>query len=140
MPQIPLEKKELSKGFLKISALLSLLVGVYCDSPVTGMSCNICQKYGKPPATARGATSRGVGTSRGVADWNHATELLKWHKQSKWWHQDGVITARMAEQAQRTGSVIELHLAASAKQIEEERQHNRCVLLSCYDQPTYYIP
>ncbi len=96
---------------------------VYCDSPVTGMFCNICQKYGKPPVTARGAW-----TSRGVTDWNHATELLKLHKQSKW-HQDGVITARMAEQAQHTGSVIELHLAASAKQIEEERQHNRCVLL-----------
>ena len=66
---------------------------VFCDSPVTGMFCKICQKYGKPPATARRAW-----TSRGVTDWNHATELLKLHNQSKW-HQDGVITARMAEQA-----------------------------------------
>ena len=71
---------------------------MFCDSPVTGMFCKICQKYGKPPATARGAW-----TSRGVTDWNHATELLKLPNQSKW-HQDGVITSRMAEQAQRTGS------------------------------------
>ena len=67
---------------------------------MTGMFCNIRQKYGKPPPTARGAW-----TSRGVTDWNHATELLKLHIQSKW-HQDGVITARTSEQAQRTGSVI----------------------------------
>ena len=71
---------------------------MFCDSPVTGMFCKICQKYGKPPATARGAW-----TSRGVTDWNHATELLKLHNQSKW-HQDGVITSTMAEQAQHTGS------------------------------------
>lgn len=47
----------------------------------------------------------------------------------------------MDEQAQQSGSILELHLAASAKQVEEDWQHNRSILLSCYDPLTcmYYL-
>ena len=39
---------------------------VYCEDPEKGMFCQICQKFGKPSATARGAW-----TSRGISDWNY---------------------------------------------------------------------
>ena len=105
---------------------------VYCNTPEAGMFCHICQKFGKPPATARGGW-----TSRGITDWNHATEILKNHNDSNW-HRDGAIAARMSEQAQHTGTVLDLHLAASAKQVEEERQRNRSVLLKLL-RSTYYL-
>ena len=41
---------------------------VYCEDPENGMFCQIFQKFGKPPATARGAW-----TSHGISDWNHGT-------------------------------------------------------------------
>jgi len=56
------------------------------------MFCHICQKIGKPPGTARGAW-----TSRGVCDWNNATEDVKAHIDSQW-HQDASVAARMAKQ------------------------------------------
>jgi hypothetical protein len=92
---------------------------VYCNDPDIGMFCKLCQKFGKPPATARGAW-----TSRGIINWNHATEMLKRHDDSKW-HKDGAFAARMAEEASHTGTVLDMHLAASAKQAEEERMRNR---------------
>ena len=45
---------------------------------------------GNPPATARG-------TSRGIKNWNHATELLKLHSESVW-HRDATMYCRMTEQ------------------------------------------
>ncbi len=65
---------------------------------------------------------------KGVKDWNHATEMLKQHNASKC-HKDSVVSARMAEQAKKTGTVVDLHLAASAKQAEAERQTNRAGLM-----------
>lgn len=50
---------------------------VYCNDPKQGMLCKLCQQRGNPPSTARGAW-----TTRGVQDWNHATEQLKEHSQS----------------------------------------------------------
>ena len=44
-------------------------------------------------------------------------------------HRDGEISARMAEQAKETGTVVDLQLAASAKQAETQRQMNCVVLL-----------
>ena len=35
-------------------------------------------------------------------------------------HRDGEISARMAEQAKETGTVVDLQLAASAKQAETQ--------------------
>ena len=86
------------------------------------MFCRLCQKSGTAPATARG-----VWTTRGIKDWNHATELLKLHSQSKW-HRDSVVFARMAEQAE-SQSVLQLHCSAAAKEAEERRARNRAVLL-----------
>ena len=65
---------------------------------------------------------------KGVTDWNHATEMFKQHNDSKG-HKDGAISARMAEQAKKKGTVVDLHLAASAKQAEAQRQMNRAILL-----------
>ena len=74
------------------------------------------------------ATARGAWTVKGVTDWNHTTEMLKQHNDSND-HKDGAISARMAEQAKETGTVVDLRLAASAKQAEAQRQMNRAVLL-----------
>ena len=41
---------------------------VYCNNPKDGMFCRVCQDFGRPSATARGAW-----TVKGMTDWNHAT-------------------------------------------------------------------
>lgn len=92
---------------------------VCCIDPSLGMFCGICQKLGKNPAGSRGAW-----TSRGINDWNHATELLKQHGDSTW-HRDAAATAAMAEQADKGGSVIQLH----AREVAKTKQRNREVLL-----------
>ena len=58
---------------------------VYCNDIKVGMFCQLCQKFGRPPANAFGAW-----TSRGISDWNHGTEMLKLHNETKW-HQDAVL-------------------------------------------------
>ena len=91
---------------------------VHYDETEKGMFCQLCQEFGKPPANARGAW-----TTRGIADWNHGTDLLGLHNGSKW-HKDAAIVARMAEQ-----SVIELQRAAASRHINEKRANNRAILL-----------
>ncbi len=73
---------------------------MYCEDPVKGMFCKVCQEFGRPSAVARGAC-----TSRGISDWNHATEVLKAHNDSKC-HRDA---ARMAEQP----NVVEVQQGAT---------------------------
>ena len=85
---------------------------VYCNGPKQGMFCKLCQKSGNPPSIARVAW-----TVSGVQDWNHATEQLREHRQSKW-HTDAVIYARMAEQGEKQ-SVLQLRWAAAVKEAEE---------------------
>ena len=58
--------------------------------------------------------------TRGIVDWNHATELLKQHSRSKW-HQDSSITARMAKHVEQQ-NVIEMQCAGAAKQAEEQKK------------------
>ena len=95
---------------------------VYSDDPKQGMFCKLCQKRGNAPSTARGAW-----TTRGIQDWNHATEQLKEHSQSKC-HRDAVIHARMAEQGKEQ-SVLQLQCSAAAKEAEERRAKNRNIEL-----------
>ena len=92
---------------------------VHCSDAEEGMFCSLCQKHGKPPAN-------GAWTSRGIVDWNHATEMLKLHNESKW-HKEAAIAARMAEQAQC--SVLELQCAAATRESNDKRAKNRAVLL-----------
>lgn len=92
---------------------------VYCDDVQEGMFCRLCQEHGKPPPNAQGAW-----TSRGVCDWNHATEMLKLHSKSKW-HNDAAIAARMAEQP----SVLELQRSAAVRSASERRAKNKEILL-----------
>ena len=66
------------------------------------MFCRVCQDFGRPSATARGAW-----TVKGMTDWNHATENLKQHNESKG-HKEGALSARMAEQAANVGNVLDL--------------------------------
>ena len=80
------------------------------------MFCTFCQKSGNSPTTARG-----------VKDWNHATELLKLHSQSKW-HKDSVVFVRMSEQGEKQ-NVIQIHSAALAKEQDERRARNKAILL-----------
>ena len=95
---------------------------VYCDDPKQGMFCKLCQKRGNAPSTARGAWP-----TRGIQDWNHATEHLKEHSQSKC-HRDAVIHARMAEQGKEQ-SVPQLQCSAAAKEAEERRAKNGNIVL-----------
>ena len=87
------------------------------------MFCHVCQSSGKPSATARGTW-----TVKGVTVWNHATEMLKQHNDSKG-HKDGAISGRMAEQAKERGTVVDLQLIASAKQLKHGEKMNRAVLV-----------
>ncbi len=97
---------------------------VYCKDPSEGMFCKLCQKRGNPPPTARGAW-----TTRGMKDWNHATEQLKEHSQSKSkWHRDAIIYARMAEQGEQQ-SVVQLLSSAAAKEAEERHERIRAIVL-----------
>ena len=66
---------------------------VCCNDPSEGMFCGTCQKWGRCPAV-----SRGEWTTRGITNWNHATELLKQHADSQW-HRDAAATAAMTEQS-----------------------------------------
>ncbi len=62
-----------------------------------------------------------------MKDWNHATEQLKEHSQSKW-HRDSIIFARMAEQGEQQ-SVVQLLSSAAAKEAEERQERNRAIVL-----------
>ena len=95
---------------------------VSCTNVEEGMFCTFCQKSGNSPVTARGAW-----TTRGIKDWNHATELLKLHNESKW-HRDSTVYVQMAEQGEKQ-NIIQLQSAAIAKEQEEQRVKNRAVLL-----------
>ena len=95
---------------------------VYCTDIAQGMFCKLCQQKVNPPATARGAW-----TSRGMKDWNHATELLKLHNESSW-HRDAVVYSRMAEQG-KSQSVLEMHCSAAARRLQERKERNKTILL-----------
>ncbi len=49
---------------------------VQCE---VGMFSTLCKKWERPPPCAKGGW-----TTRGIVVWNHATELLKQHRGSKW--------------------------------------------------------
>ena len=89
------------------------------------------QQKGNPPSIARGTW-----TTRGVRDWNHTTEQLKEHSQSKW-HKDAVIYSRMAEQGEKP-SVLQLQCSAAAKKTEERRTKNRTIALKLL-QSIYFL-
>ena len=65
-------------------------------------------------------------TTRGIVDWNHATELRKQHSGSIW-HQDSSISARMDKQVEQQ-NVIEMQCAGAAKQAEEQKKKNREII------------
>lgn len=92
---------------------------VYCNDTDIGMFCRLCQAHGKPPATARGGW-----TIRGIVDWNHATELLKLHNESKW-HKDSAITARIADR----GVFLSFKVLQLLGVPTRRRTKNRAVLL-----------
>ena len=105
------------------------LTWVKCKDPSDGMFWEICQKWGKPPAGSRGAW-----ITRGITDWNHATESLKKHAASQW-HRDASATAVMAKQSESGKSVLEIRCSSA----EEHKQRNRDVLLKLL-RSTYFLP
>ena len=94
---------------------------VSCTDVEEGMFYTFCRKSGNSPVTARGAW-----TTRRIKDWNHATELLKHHNETKW-HRDSAVFVRMAEQGEKQ-NIIQLQSAAIAKE-QEQRAKNRAILL-----------
>ena len=103
-----------------------------CKNPTDGMFCAICQKWGKPSTGTRGAW-----TTKGIVDWNHATELLKQHADSMW-HRDAAVSAAMAKQAEGGSSVLDLQCSAAALEAQERRQKKRCILLKLL-RSTYFL-
>ena len=88
---------------------------VQCEDPKVGLFCTLYKKWGRPPPSAKGGWR-----TRGIVDWNHATELLKQHSGSKW-HQDLSVTARMAKHVEQQNG-IEMQCASAAKQAEEPKK------------------
>ena len=86
------------------------------------MFFSLCKKWGRPPPSAKGGW-----TTRGIVDWNHATELLKQHSGSKW-HHDSSITARMAKHVDQQNG-IEMQCAGAAEQAEEQKKKNCEIIL-----------
>ena len=78
----------------------------------------LCKKWERPPPCAKGGRR-----TRGIVDWNHATELLKQHSASKW-QQDSSMTARMATYL-RAAEYIEIQCVGTAKQAEEQKKKDR---------------
>ena len=118
------EKKELYKAKLSYKKNWETKYPwVYCNNASEGMFCSICKRWGKPPAGSRGAW-----TTRGITDWNHATELLKQHADSQW-HRNAAAMAAMAEQAEKGKSVLELQCTSAAREEAERKEKNRQVLL-----------
>ena len=115
------EKRKLYKAnltFIKGLGKGVSLGHLYESSPADGLFCAICQRWGKPPAGTRGAW-----TMKGVVDWNHATELLKQHADSKW-HRDAAAYAAMAKQANGGNTVLYLQCSSAALEAQERRQKN----------------
>ena len=94
---------------------------VQSEDPKVGMFCTLCKKWGRSLLSAKGGW-----TTRGIVDWNYATELLKQHSGSKW-HQDSPITVRMAKHVEQ--DIIEIQCAGAAKQAEEQTKKNREIIL-----------
>ncbi len=70
------------------------------DQQVDGKFCGVCKKYGKPPASARGAW-----VTKPISNWIKATELLKQHEMSEW-HLASVEVQAMASLASTSGGTI----------------------------------
>ena len=87
------------------------------EDPKVGTFCTLCKKWERSPPSAKGGW-----TTRGVVDWNHATELLKQHSGSKY-HQDSSTTARMAMHVEQQ-DVIEMQCTGTAK--AEEQMKKNC--------------
>ena len=105
---------------------------VYCNNASEGMFCSICKRWGKPPAGSRGAW-----TTRGITDWNHATELQKQHADSQW-HRNAAAMAAMAEQAEKGKSVLELQCTSAARE-EAERKEKNCQVLLKLLRSVYFL-
>ena len=86
------------------------------------MFCKVCQERGIPPAGSRGGWK-----TRGITDWNHATELLQQHAGSQW-HRDAAVTAVMAHQSTSWQNVLELQCSSATQQAAERRERNRDVV------------
>ena len=86
------------------------------------LACFVLFVRRRPPPSAKGGWR-----TRGIVDWNHATELLKQHSGSKC-HQDSSITVRMAEHVEQQ-NVIEVQCAGAARQAEEQKKKNREIIL-----------
>ena len=65
--------------------------------------------------------------TRGIVDWNHATEILKQHS-GFIRHQDPSITARMARYVEQQNG-IEMQRAGAAKQGEAQKKMNHEIIL-----------
>ena len=74
------------------------------------------------------AGSRGAWTTRGILDWNHATDMLKKHANSQW-HRDASATAAMAQQTASGMSMLELQCSSAARELADRKERNRLVLV-----------
>ena len=68
----PQKKKCYKKKISYKKVLAKVYPWVQSEDHKVGMFCTLCKKWGRPPPRANGEWR-----TRGIADWNHATELLK---------------------------------------------------------------
>lgn len=98
-----------------------------------GSPTQVTVSQSQPKATSSQAVVKDVGmadlpkSQRKRINWNHATEMLKLHNESKW-HRDSTVYVQMAEQGEKQNA-IKLHSAAIAKKQEEQKVKNRAILL-----------
>ena len=111
------------KAELQESLGESLSLGSGFSVKILKLACFVLfVRNGEAPPSAKAGWM-----TRGIVDWNHATELLKQHSGSKW-HQDSSITTRMAKHVEQQ-NVIEMRCAGVAKEAEEQKKNNREIIL-----------
>ena len=94
-------------------------------APIPKKECYI-QSFGRPSGRVRSSW-----TIKEETDWKHATEMLKEHNHSMG-HKEGAICASLPENTGKVVTVVDLQLAATAKQIEAQRQMSCLILQSIY--------
>ena len=107
----------------------------YDESPgIEGIFCSVCEKWADIP---KGNRVHQTWIKAPFKTWRKATEKLREHEQSQT-HQDAIVKAEMAKEAERRGSVLEQQISTARRQEEAEKARNRLVLkkiLKC----TYFL-
>ena len=100
----------------------------YDDSPgVEGMFCSVCEKWASMP---KGNRVHQTWIKAPFKTWKKATEKLREHGELQT-HQDALVKAEMAKEAERRGSVLEQQISMAKKQQAAEKARVLTKLFKC---------